>query len=84
LYFDALHGVNHYAVSLVGMKQVIPNLKVGLRYTMRGNSFDNVGIQTVINLKSLYIYASTDNILTLFNPFGAKQAAARIGMNVLF
>jgi Family of unknown function (DUF5723) len=83
LYFDALHGVSHYAVSVVGMKKIMPNWKVGLRYTVRGNSFDNIGAQTVIDLKQFHIYGSTDNILTVFNPFGAKQAAARIGVNVL-
>ncbi len=83
LYLDMLHGVSHYAVSFVGNKKIMPNWKVGLRYTVRGNSFDNIGIQTVINIKQVHIYGSTDNVLTVFNPFGAKQAAARIGVNVL-
>jgi hypothetical protein len=67
----------------VGMKKMMPNWKLGLRYTIRGNTFNNVGIQTVIDLKQFHIYGSTDNILTVFNPLGAKQAAARIGVNVL-
>ncbi|MEN9613225.1 MAG: hypothetical protein RLZZ628_4039 [Bacteroidota bacterium] len=84
VFLDALHGVNNYAISIIGTKQIMPNWKIGLRYTMRNNTFDNIGLQTVIDLKQFHIYGSTDNILTVLNPFGAKQAAARIGVNVLF
>jgi Family of unknown function (DUF5723) len=83
LYLDALHGVNNYAISIIGTKRIMPNWKVGLRYTIRNNTFDNIGLQTVIDLKSFHIYGSTDDLLTVFNPFGAKQASARIGVNVL-
>jgi hypothetical protein len=84
LYFEALHGINNYGIALVGMKQITPSWKVGLRYSIRNNSFSNVGIQTNMDFKKVHIFASTDNMITALSAMSAKQAAVRIGINVLF
>jgi hypothetical protein len=66
------------------MKQITPIWKVGLRYSIRNNSFSNVGLQTNMNFKKVHIFASTDNMITALSAMSAKQAAVRIGINVLF
>jgi hypothetical protein len=47
-------------------------------------SFSNVGIQTNMDFKKVHIFASTDNMITALSAMSAKQAAVRIGINVLF
>ncbi|MDD4847211.1 MAG: DUF5723 family protein [Bacteroidales bacterium] len=55
-------------------------IDVCVNYTMMKRSYANVGFGVGFNLGIFNIYASTNNILSVFNPLNASQMNAQIGL----
>ena len=63
----------------------ILKIRAGLTYGLRNGKFNNLGAHVTLNaLKFIQIFAVTDNILTVFNPYNANNANGRVGMGLIF
>ena len=59
-------------------------LNCGLSYSLRNNSFDNLGLHFVLKLGAVQLYGVTDNITAAFRLYDVKTANGRLGMNLVF
>lgn len=59
-------------------------ISVGAVYAVRNNTYDNVGLNTTLKLGPVQIFALTDNIISVFQPYDSKNVNARIGLNLVF
>lgn len=58
-------------------------LTLGATYTNRFDRDHQVGVNTTLKLGPVQLFATTDNIISLFQPLDAEQADARIGLNIV-
>jgi Family of unknown function (DUF5723) len=59
-------------------------LRVGATLGLRNKTFDNIGAHVSAKLGPVQVFAVTDNIITVFNPYGANNANGRVGLGLLF
>ena len=57
---------------------------VGAVYSIRNQTFDNVGLNATIKLGPVQIFGVTDNILAAFQPYDSQNVNTRFGINLLF
>ena len=63
----------------------ILKVRAGLTFGLRNGQFNNLGAHVTVNaLKFIQVFAVTDNIITVFNPYGSNNANGRIGMGLIF
>ena len=74
----------HTDLSLGANYRVFKALTLGAVYSLRNTTFDNLGVNAVLNLGPVQLYAVTDNISGVLNPYGSKSANGRIGLNLAF
>jgi hypothetical protein len=71
--------------SLKAVENPILKLHLGLNYGMRSGKFTNLGAHASAKLfKMVQIFAVTDNLITVFNPWGSTTANGRVGMGLIF
>ncbi len=70
--------------ALNGRIRVLKFFYFGLSYGMRYNQWNNLGINTLIQLGPVQLFGATNNILTLFDPLGNSSTNGRFGMAVAF
>ena len=58
-------------------------LNVGANYAVKQNTPFNIGVNATLKLGPVQLFALTDNIATIFNPYQSKSASGRIGLNVV-
>ena len=56
----------------------------GAVYAIRNKTYNNIGLNTIIKLGPVQIFAVTDNIVAAFRPYDSRNANARIGLNIIF
>ncbi len=54
-------------------------LNVGGMYAVKGNSYDNIGLNLTLKLGPLQMFCATDNVIALVDSGNAKNFSARIG-----
>jgi Family of unknown function (DUF5723) len=59
-------------------------LSAGANLSLRNGSIANLGIHAVVKLGPVQVYGVTDNIITALQPYNAKMANGRVGINLLF
>ncbi len=59
-------------------------LNIGAVYALRNGQFDNLGLNGVLTLGPVQLYALTDNILSVFNAYSSKSSNGRVGLNLVF
>jgi hypothetical protein len=64
--------------------KMLDNLTFGSSWSIRNKRFDNFGLHLLAQYKTTQIYATTDNIFTVFDPYNHKSANGRIGVNLIF
>ncbi len=57
---------------------------LGATYALRSQRFDNFGLNALAHLGPVQIYAVSDNVAPLFNPFNSKNFNLRVGLNLAF
>ena len=63
----------------------ILKVRAGLTFGLRNGQFNNLGAHVTVNaLKFIQVFAVTDNIITVFNPYGSNNANGRVGMGLIF
>jgi len=58
-------------------------LNVGANYAAKQNAAFNIGLNTTIKIGPVQLFALTDNILSIANPYNSKSASGRVGLNIL-
>ena len=63
----------------------ILKVRAGLNFGLRNGKFNNLGAHITVNaLKFIQVFAVTDNLLTVFNPYNSNNANGRVGMGLIF
>ncbi len=57
---------------------------LGMVYSIRNQTYDNVGLNATIKLGPVQIFAVTDNVIAAFKPYDSRNVNARIGINTIF
>ena len=71
-------------MSLNGAYSLSDQWQIGAHYTIAGTDADNVGLYGHFKYKFIQIYALTDNLLGLGQPYKRGLANARLGLNLCF
>ena len=72
------------AVTVFANRSIGPLLQVGASYGIRNETYDNLGLNGVLRLGPVQVFAATDNIISLVQPTKSELFNARIGMNIVF
>ena len=59
-------------------------LSLGALYSIRNNTFDNIGLNFTLRFAGIQIFGMTDNILPIFNPLKGRSTNFRFGLNLAF
>jgi hypothetical protein len=70
---------NNFAVGL--RHKISKQLKVGIQYSVKTNTYNNIGLNGSLEIAGFQLFAMADNILSAFNPTGSQQINGRIGLN---
>jgi len=70
---------NNIAVGL--RKHFSQYLSIGLQYSVKNNTYNNIGLNGSLKIAGLQLFAITDNILSILNPTGSQQVNGRVGLN---
>jgi hypothetical protein len=84
VYLEKLDDRNRSGFSLDATTSLLKFLNLGLTFSSRNGDFNNLGAHAALKLGPVQIYAVTDNVATVFNPYGSKTANGRVGLNLLF
>lgn len=55
---------------------------LGATYSNRFNNSHNIGLNTTLKLGPVQLFATTDNIISAFQPLDADRVDARVGLNI--
>jgi hypothetical protein len=58
-------------------------IDLGATVGLRNGSIANLGGHAAARLGRLNVFAVTDNLITVFNPYGSKNVNGRVGMNLV-
>ncbi|MDZ7881069.1 MAG: DUF5723 family protein [Saprospiraceae bacterium] len=71
-------------VSLDATTKLFDILYVGATLGLRNKTFNNIGAHASATLGPVQVFAVTDNVLTVFNPYNTNNANGRVGLNLVF
>ncbi len=83
-YNEIYEGQNFPVFAISGNAKVTKLINAGIVYSGRKDSFLNLGLNFAVKLGPAQIFATTDNILAVANPFEKSNVNVRGGINVLF
>lgn len=72
------------AFALGASARLLKILEVGGVYSLREDSYANIGLNATLQLGPLQVMAATDNIVTAIRPKDSHSAHVRVGINLLF
>lgn len=81
-YVESFRGRTRSSVALSGRKTFGKIAAVGLVYSVRNKTFDNLGVNAMVNLGPIQVFALTDNVLTAFQPYKSRNVNFRLGANI--
>jgi hypothetical protein len=71
-------------ISLDATTKLFDVLRVGATVGLRNKTLNNLGVHVSALLGPVQVFAVTDNVLTVFNPYNANNANGRVGLNLVF
>ena len=83
LFFESLAAKTVTSFAIGGNYNLFSWLNIGANYAAKQNSAFNIGLNTTLKIGPVQIFALTDNILAIANPYNSRNASGRIGVNVL-
>ncbi len=72
------------AFSLSARMQILKMLTLGVNYSSRNEQFDNLGLNLLVQLGPVQLYAMTDQVLGAFVPNNSTNLNLRTGLNLQF
>lgn len=82
LYGDVIRDKFRPAIGLSIQKRFGKILSLGGVYSIRNNSFDNLGANLALALGPVQIYGVADNVISVFKPLDTKNVNFRFGLNI--
>ncbi len=83
-YNENFSGNNRQAYSLGVQAQLHKMINIGVNYAYRFDSATNIGLNTTFKVGPVQLFAATDNIIHVFQPFAADNVNGRVGLNLVF
>ncbi|HFC00860.1 MAG TPA: hypothetical protein ENJ53_08670 [Phaeodactylibacter sp.] len=83
-YNETYRGQNFQMIALSGNAKLSKILSVGAVYSARKESPFNLGLNFVLKLGPAQIFATTDNVIAVFQPYKSSNVNLRGGVNLLF
>ena len=83
-YNETYRGQNFQVVALSGNAKLSKMFSVGAIYSARKESPFNLGLNFVLKLGPAQLYATTDNVIAVFQPYKSSNVNLRTGLNLLF
>lgn len=79
-------GKNYPALAFSANTTVLKILSVGGTYTIQPelDSYANIGLNVATRFGPVQAFATTDNIIAVFNPGESQTFGARVGVNLIF
>ncbi len=84
IYSEAYRGKLYPAFALSAQATLGKILSVGAVYSIRNQEYVNLGLNTVLRLGPVQLFAATDNVFAAFQPYDSRNVNARVGLNVVF
>lgn len=81
-FYDSDANIN--TLSMGAMYHPLSWLDLGANYTIKGNSYNNIGLSAALRTKYFQIYCYTDNIIGVIKPLSARNAHLLTGLNFIF
>ena len=72
------------AIAVSARKEFGKVFSLGTVYSIKKNTYNNLGMNLGLRLGGIQFYALTDNILAVFDPLNARSVNARLGLNLAF
>jgi hypothetical protein len=83
-YSEAYLGKVYPAFALSANASLGRIISLGAIYSIRNQEYFNIGLNTVIRLGPVQLFAATDNIFAAFQPYDSRNVNARLGLNIVF
>ncbi len=83
-YGEFYRGETFSAVAVSTQAKLLKTLTVGASYSIRNETYDNVGLSATYKLGPVQIYAVTDNVIAAIQPYKSKNVNLRLGLNLIF
>ncbi len=82
IYGEVLRGRFRPALGVSSQFHIGKVLDVGAMYSIRNNSFANLGVNLGLTLGPVQFFTVTDNLISVFKPFDTKNVNFRAGFNI--
>ncbi len=83
-YGESYRGETFSAVAVSAQAKLLETLTVGASYSVRNETYDNIGLSATYKLGPVQIYAVTDNVIAAVQPYKSKNVNLRVGLNLIF
>jgi hypothetical protein len=84
LFYGEFGDETRTGVTLDATTKLFKVLRVGATVGLRNNTFNNIGAHLSAKLGPVQVFAVTDNLITVFQPYSANNANGRLGLNLIF
>ncbi len=84
LYYENYRGEHFPVLGLSANTKFKKIFNVGTTYTVRKNSYFNLGLNFAVNYKAFQLFATADNVIGIFQPYKSSNVNFRGGLNLLF
>jgi len=84
LLFENMQTHSRYAVGLSGQYLLNDKVSLGANYSFINGSADNLGLNGIVTLGPVQVFAMTNNVLYLVNGGKSDNFSTRVGVNLLF
>ena len=82
-YSEHFRGRTNIAAAISANARVGKFFQLGASYAVRNETFANVGLNVIATVGALQLYAVTDNIVGMVNPYDSENVNGRIGLNII-
>ena len=83
-YMESYNGETKTGLAIDATVSLFKILHLGATFGLRNKAFNNLGAHLSAKLGPVQIFAVTDNVLTVFNPYDANNANGRAGLALVF
>ncbi len=80
-YADFFAGIKP-AITLYGSKQFLNILDIGLSYSIKNKTFNNLGATVALGERNVQFFISTDNVVSMFALRDSRNTNFRFGLNL--
>jgi len=83
-YGEFYRGETFSAVAVSAQAKLLETLTIGASYSVRNETYDNIGLSASYKIGPVQLYAVTDNVIAALQPYESKNVNLRVGLNLVF